>query len=371
MHFKEVKPIHAGLKTTKIKHLITVMKKKILTLSLILAVSPFLIQCASQGDVNKLNYQLRIVNKKLEDMKMGTVDKMQQRQAASSSQIDDLRNEILVLKGELEELGHYNRQLKEQNKELEQTFQQYSSSMQEELQKERQQLIAEKQAKDAKMSELESRLIQQQETMRTIQQARIKEAERKARAAAQAAEKARAKASATQSALASGGSQPLVNITADKKKIRNSASKQSVSTASTKPKTTSNTANSTTVKIPANDIIQKADKEYANGNFKKAYGLYESYTQKNSGGDKAVTASFMMGECLFFQNEFDQAILQYQKIISNNPQHPRAASALLKQGMSFEKLSDFETAKIIYKKIGTSYSSSPEADVAKERSAKL
>ncbi len=351
------------------------MKKNILTLLVVLAVSPFLVQCASQGDVNKLNYQLRIVNKKLEDMKMGTVDKMQQRQAASSSQIDDLRKEILVLKGELEELGHYNRQLKEQNKELEQTFQQYSSNMQEELQKERQQLIAENQAKDAKLSELETRLVKQQEMVRTIQQARIKEAERKAQAAARAAEKARAKASASQSALASSGSGSIISIKADKKKIRNPRSKQTVAAATSTPKTTSSAASSaTTATIAAassTDIIQQADKEYANGNFKKAYGLYESFTQKNTGGDKTVTASFMMGECLFFQNEFDQAILQYQKIISNHPSHPRAASALLKQGMSFEKLSDYETAKIIYKKIATSYSSSPEAAVAKERSAKL
>ncbi len=348
------------------------MKKNILTLLVVLAVSPFLVQCASQGDVNKLNYQLRIVNKKLEDMKMGTVDKMQQRQAASSSQIDDLRKEILVLKGELEELGHYNRQLKEQNKELEQTFQQYSSNMQEELQKERQQLIADNQAKDAKLSELENRLAKQQEMVRTIQQARIKEAERKAQAAARAAEKARAKASASQSALASTGSGSVISIKADKKKILNPRSKQTVTATTSTPKTTSSAASTaSTDTASTTDIIKQADKEYADGNFKKAYGLYESFTQKNTGGDKAVTASFMMGECLFFQNEFDQAILQYQKIISNHPSHPRAASALLKQGMSFEKLSDYETAKIIYKKIATSYSSSPEAAVAKERSAKL
>ncbi len=350
------------------------MKKKLLTLFAILVFSPFLVQCASEGDVNKLNYQLRIVNKKLEDMKMGTVDKMQQRQASSSNQIDELRKDILILKGELEELGHYNRQLKEQNKELEQTFQQYSSNMEEEIQKERQQLIAENQAKDSKLKELEGRLAKQQETVRSIQQSRIKEAERRAQAAALAAEKAKARASASKTALASSGSGTITDIKAGKKKIRNPSSKQTVTTSTSAPQKTSSTSGTvktTTAAVSSADVIRQADKAYSNGNFKKAYGLYESYTQNNAGSDKTVTASFMMGECLFFQNEFDQAILQYQKIISNNPTHPRAASALLKQGMSFEKLSDFETAKIIYKKIATTYSSSPEATVAKERSAKL
>ena len=79
----------------------------------------------------------------------------------------------------------------------------------------------------------------------------------------------------------------------------------------------------------------------------------------------------MMGECLFKQGQFDQAIIQYQQIISQHPGNPQAAKALLKQGESFEQLSDRDTAKIIYKKITTSYSSTPEAAIAKERISSL
>ncbi len=81
----------------------------------------------------------------------------------------------------------------------------------------------------------------------------------------------------------------------------------------------------------------------------------------------AINSRYMMGECLYKQSQYDQAIIQYQQIISNYPGKPEAAKALYRQGESFEQLSDNETAKIIYTKLTKSYSSSPEAASAKKR----
>ena len=53
---------------------------------------------------------------------------------------------------------------------------------------------------------------------------------------------------------------------------------------------------------------------------------------------------------------------------AKTPLHP---GALLKQGMSFEKLTDHETAKIIYKKLINDHGGSAEAAQAKERLGKL
>jgi len=55
---------------------------------------PFLSNCASQQDVQNLNYHVRSINKKLNDMKINTVDQMQQRQATSSGQLDQLQTEL-------------------------------------------------------------------------------------------------------------------------------------------------------------------------------------------------------------------------------------------------------------------------------------
>jgi TolA-binding protein len=78
-----------------------------------------------------------------------------------------------------------------------------------------------------------------------------------------------------------------------------------------------------------------------------------------------------MGESLYNQGEYDLAILDYQKVISNHNKDALTPSALLKQGMAFEKLTDNETAKIIYKKLLNDHPASSEASQAKDRLKKL
>lgn len=346
------------------------MKMRTYKVLIILSLLPFLTHCASQSEVDKLKYQLRIVNKKVDDMKQETVDKMQQRQASSLNQIERLKKETMLLRGQLEEMAHFNRQLTQQNKELEASFNKYSDKMIAEIEKERKTFSSKDKEKDQKIGELEKRLTLQQSAVKKIQEARILEKQRKAEEAAKAAEAARAKALASQKALQSNNS-GILQIRADKKKI------YSVSgTSSTVPaqNTTTPPAQPKTEKPsqqPATDLFSQADKAFANGNFKNAYSLYSEFANANKNSDKAITARFMMGESRFHQKEYNQAILEYQKIISNYPGHPRAASSFLKQGMAFEKLSEFDTAKVIYKKIMSSYSKSPEAITAKERSEKL
>ena len=66
------------------------MKKKILTTALCIAMLPLFTQCASQQEVHTLQYQLRLMNKKLEEVKSDTNAQIQQRQAVSSSQMGQL-----------------------------------------------------------------------------------------------------------------------------------------------------------------------------------------------------------------------------------------------------------------------------------------
>ncbi len=350
------------------------MKKSTLNLLIFLAVSPFLVQCASQDDVQHLNYQLRVVNKKLEDMKKETVGQMQKRQAASSSQMDQFEREILVLKGQLEETAHLNRTLKEQNKELESSIKLYSEKSALEREEVIKQVQEREKIKNQQLAELSRKLELQQETVKALQASRVKDAERKAREAARAAEAAKRKSRS----LAIGASSGIPQITATRMKIIKT-SKPIAPRKPAAPTAAATTAKKSTKKPSATskpsaatgNLFSSAQKQYKNGNYKTAYKSFEEFATNNRSGEKNIEARYMMGECLFWQKKYDQAILQYQKIISNHPRHAKAASALLRQGMAFEKLSDNETAKIIYKKINTSYGSSPEAITAKQRSENL
>jgi len=358
------------------------MNKSLITLLVLLSLTPFLVQCARQDEVKTLSYQLRAVNKKLEDMQANTVGEMQRKQASSSGQLNEMQQEILALKGELETTAVTNRQLQEQNKGLETSLQEIVSKQSSET--------------EVKITQLNDQLKQQQDSVATLQAARVQEAERKARAAADAAEAARLKVKTA------GSNQGIAHVQAERKKQVKEKAPAAVKQETGIPPSSVHTPPPATESVPADmastnpavpapepapkkereqsadtaaaptdELFNQAQKKYEAGHYQEAYEAFESSLNKNANGANAIQARYMMGESLYQQKEYDQAILQYQKIISSQPKHPKTPAALLKQALAFEQLSDKDTAKILYQKIITSYGSSPEAQQAKTKLSSL
>jgi len=346
------------------------MKKLLINSLLIASVTPFLVQCAAQQDVDEIRYQLRIVNKKIDDMKSTTVGQLQKRQAAANGQMDQLEKDLLELRSQLEESYHLNQRLREQNKELENSIN----------------MVAQESA--AKREEVEKKLLMQEENLKAIQAARLKEAERKAKEAALAAELARQKTK--QSAAYASGSSSVQHITSSKPKVKKAVSESvpipvqprvsapqpaQVAQAPVQPEVKA--APVAAVQPAAgygsasgNDSMQKASSLYDSQKYGDAYTLFEQVADRGSSGE-AVEARYMMGECLFNEKEYDKAIMQYQKIISQFPDHSKAPAAMLKQAMAFEKLADKDTAKVIYRKLIKKHGSSQEAAAAQSNLNKL
>ena len=115
------------------------------------------------------------------------------------------------------------------------------------------------------------------------------------------------------------------------------------------------------------DLYTQSLSLYKDKKIDQAYDGFADYLSRNPNGKMVANARFWMGECLFKQNEFELAILDYQKVIVDHPRHSKAPAALLKQGMAFEKLKDGETAKIVYQKILDTYPESDQATPARKR----
>ncbi len=344
------------------------MKKRYLSPLLLLGLLPLLSSCASQQEVQTLSYHVRSINKKLDDMKINTVEQMQQRQAVSSGTLDQIQSELLQLKAKLEENSHMSRMLQEQNKELQLAVQTLTSQQDEKINK--------------TVADLNAKIALQNESLIAIQSARVKEAERRSRAAAKAADEAMRKAQAAKMARAnaSTASSGIIHIRPLTRKVivqQKSAQTAKIKTSKLQTvavpvskKTDSVVTQAKTIP-PVSDSYSIGQQMFRDGDYKGAYGLFEKSISNNRNTDTAIRSRYMMGECLYQQGEYDQAIIQYQQIISNFPGNPQAAKALLKQGESFEQLSDRETAKIIYKKITRAYSTSPEAATAQQRLSAL
>lgn len=360
------------------------MKKTIRNILIPFALLPLLTQCASQDEVQRLQYQLRVVNSKLEEMKSTTVGDIQKRQAASSSQIDQLDKEILSLKSQLEETNHRNQMLREQNKELEASI---SSAIQEEATKQQEaldRLREEDKQKAQTIAELNDQLRVQQDGLRAIQDARVRDAERRAREAQIKADKAKAKALASSQSVSHSSKKGIVLIRATKtKKKRDVPKPVATTTPKKKPEPTVATTVATDKKTtsepqtpvknppPKTTPAASPDIEYANQlcekkEFAKARSAFESH-QDSYTGTETVDANYLMAECYYNKQEYDLAFLDYQKFVLAHKQHPLAATAILKQAQSLEQMGMYPMAETLYTKIMNEYGSSPEASTAKKK----
>lgn len=119
------------------------------------------------------------------------------------------------------------------------------------------------------------------------------------------------------------------------------------------------------------NLYEQGVELYKQKDFKEAKKSFQAYIDKNPNGDKIDSAYFWLGECEFGMGRYEEAILEYQKVISKFSKSPKAPAALLKQAMSFEKLGDKQSAKILYEKLLKQYPKSEQAPVAQKELAKL
>ncbi|BHH83302.1 tetratricopeptide repeat protein [Desulforhopalus sp. 52FAK] len=356
------------------------MKKSFLKLALLLSTVPFLASCASQTDVEDLRYQLRIVNKKIEDMKSDTVDRLQKRQAAASGQMDVLEQDMMQLKSQLEESYYLNQRLREQNKELGESISSIAENEAAQREEAVRKMQEQQREKEEKLTLLLNQKIKEQEAnVKAIQQARIKEAERRAKEASIAAELAKSRSKSVIQTVPTSGSVKHIRLTKKKKKhsvvappITPSSSSQQASTPettvaqSTPAPAAAKPTKTMTQAAPSGNQFSEGQKLYDREKYSQALTVFEQIASTSSSSQK-VDARYMMGECLFAQKEYDKAIMQYQKIIAQHSSSNKAPAAMLKQAMAFEKLADKDTAKVIYKKVLKKHGSSSEAQTAQKR----
>ncbi len=384
--------------------------------------------CATTNEVTGLKRQIRMLNRKVEEMKSGTVGQIERRQASATGHMEQLRQDIEELRSQVEESYYLSQQLREQNKELQNSIssvaREESTRREEALQK----LQEEQAAKEAKLRELDGLLRKQEANVQAIQQARLREAERKAKAAeieakmagkrtSQQARPGKKRSSSADSSL----SAPTRSreILATRKKVIRQRPEQLAetgrsgqkltrkkvpvtapvrtpekSTAEEVKKTTQPTTETaaTTVQpaaptptpAPAPDPAPAAQKPVFTGGAAAVSGLAEGrkllaqkkYAEavavlekvaRDTGSRDRIEANFLLGQALFARKDYVGAVNNFQEVVGKSPGSRLAPQALLLQAQSFEKLADLDTAKVLYLRISKQYSSSPEAATAKKR----
>jgi septal ring factor EnvC (AmiA/AmiB activator) len=149
-----------------------------------------------------LNYQIRTVNQKVEEVKSNTANQMQKGQASSVNRIDAMSSETQQLRALIEESGQKSSQLREQTKEDLAALHSTVEKM--------------RMDNEQRIKALEARLDQVAGGLDRVQKARVEAAEQRARQAARRAEEARKRT--VVAATATSGS--LVTLKPAAKKVR-------------------------------------------------------------------------------------------------------------------------------------------------------
>lgn len=355
------------------------------SLILCLLISPLLTQCiATQQDLKSLELRLRTVNNKMrsldrnyEDLheettnraNKNTVEAIQKNQASTMNTIDQLKIELLQVKGQMEESSHHYRKLQEEARDYRDNLSTRFHDLHDGIENLR---IAQNDLA-GKINNLENRIEDNGKLIREVSDELDKEkaaravesaerARRAANAAAQAAKaaeeaktRAAAKARRAEQDKTAGGEPRIIEPAASKIEVRATA------------KTAAASSGSAAEKDPARDLYDSGIAAFTAKKFKEAYAAFTNYIEKYPTGSLKANARFWLADSLYAQEEYELAILEYQKVIADYPDHDKAPAALLKQGLAFEKLNDKETAKLVYYKLTDDYPDSEQAAVGRKK----
>lgn len=314
------------------------MMKTLRAATVFLLTSPLLIQCVPAQNVNSLDLRIRNLDNQVFQLgkavnQMGgggagadnPLAQIQAKQAEMADNIDRLNSEVMQIKGKLDEVSHQGK----------------SSQPDADLQKKVDLLSQE-------FAALSEQVNQKTAAGSAGQQV-----------AASTATPVKALEAAPQEAATEKSEEQAAESTVNKP-------------APSKPKTedkqkAQDESEAASPGDPGKAVYDKGLELFRASKFNEAYRTFSDYISKYPKGKMAPNARFWLGDCYYNQQEYELAILEYQKVIADYPSDGKAPAALLKQGLAFEKLKDNETAKIVYNKLLKEYPKSDQVETAKKR----
>ncbi|MBU0674580.1 MAG: tol-pal system protein YbgF [Proteobacteria bacterium] len=368
------------------------MKKIIQKRSLILIslLSPLLLHCsiATEQDVKNLDLRLRTMDNRLLSMdrnfsdlqeqtttraNKNSVEALQKQQASTDNTVDQLRTQLLQIKGQLEENSHHYRNLQEDTVDYRDNLSIQLHDFTEAMNTQ-QSGLAELQKKvialESRMNTLADQVKSNSDVLGKLKgdiaaeaSSRAAEAARKAAQAALEAEEARLAAKAAREAEEArarlNASGRIPTLSPEKAK---------------KPGSQVSSSGNETATIALQESISPAETLYNSGlavfkqdKYKNASQIFTEFIEKYPKDKLRANAQYWLGDCLYNQDEFELAILEYQKVIDGHAGHSKVPAALFKQGLAFEELNDKGTARLVFQKLIDQFPGSKEATSAKSK----
>jgi TolA-binding protein len=296
------------------------MKKAVFHSLLLLGLSTFLVQCATTKDMEYTNIKMRnmdtkvdTIDQEVEELKQQTVSQVRARQAETGERLDFHQSEIVRLQSLIEENNYYIKQVQQENQELKQLLESRLGTLSKDVSEEISRLHRKIGLTDEQVAKAGERVALTEAQIDSIADARSKEADQRAREAAQRAREAERKARAAAPKEDSKGPQVIYP---EQSKVDVSG-QNIVKELEIKEETPPPVVKKATVKTKFDQGLSL----YKNKKYQQAYTAFTEYLDANASSSQAVNARYYAAESLFQQKEYELAILEFQKVIVEYPQH--------------------------------------------------
>jgi tol-pal system protein YbgF len=103
------------------------------------------------------------------------------------------------------------------------------------------------------------------------------------------------------------------------------------------------------------------------GRYKKAKAELKSFLDKFPNSSYAGNAQYWLGEAHYVTRDFEQGIVDFQKVMNNYPSSNKMPDAMLKLGYTYYELKQYEKAKAILQDLRTRYPQATAARLATKR----
>ncbi len=118
-------------------------------------------------------------------------------------------------------------------------------------------------------------------------------------------------------------------------------------------------------------LYQQGLDSFKIGSMAKARELFARFVELYPKHELAANAHYWSGETYYSEKKYDEAILEFEKVIRDYPGKDKVPAAMLKQGLAFREIGDSKSARHVLKKLVESYPTAEEAAKAKEKLKEL
>ncbi|MBW2598703.1 MAG: tol-pal system protein YbgF [Deltaproteobacteria bacterium] len=106
---------------------------------------------------------------------------------------------------------------------------------------------------------------------------------------------------------------------------------------------------------------------FKNGEYGLAKEEFRKFLKSFPNTEYSDNAQFWIAECNYFEGKYEEAIVEYEGVIQNYPKGNKVPNAFLKQALSFLKLGDKSSARLLLQRVIKDYPNTTPARIARKK----